>query len=367
MTLSAADLQIIQAGQAAINRRRAELAFCANGSRANEYRPTPPETPTEPQERPERTQPEKLTEYPQDVSFYALMGVEAARRASGIGGGWRLYVLSKALDSHGREAVGRIGADDLRAFALSLGVIPRTYRRWYRQAVKAGLFDPVQGKGGAWALILPSAGKAAHYMGADDVGRKVEMSAADLVSKGWKATTWAAFEATREQQISRDRLEQMTGVPKSTQRFRDNQAGVIRTANYAILDKKYTANCLPGLQEFSHHKGLFVANNGRIYTRKPDTRTTDAATDAGKGRGRKAKAELRTLQNFNGAFIEQRALNYDIVETEYIRLFCQTPAQRRASERKASRQDNLRVTEIYQAVYTNETSGAGIWDTYGQI
>jgi len=51
--------------------------------------------------------------------------------------------------------------------------------------------------------------------------------------------------------------------------------------------------------------------------------------------------------------------------SEFVRLFCHTPAQRKASARKVARQDNLRVTEIYQAVYTNERTGAGIFDTYG--
>ena len=369
MSLTANQLQEIQAGQAAINRRRAELAFCANGSRTQPNRPTPPEiTPTEPQERPQRADQDKPTKYPQEVNFYALMGVHAAQRYSRIGGGWRLYVLAKALDGHGhgREAVGSVQTDDLREFALALGVIPRTYRRWYRQAVQAGLFDPVQSKSGAWRLILPCAGKAAHYMGADDIGRKVEMSAADLLGKGWKANVWAAFEAARGLQISRDRLEQMTGVPTSTQRYRDNQAGVQRTANYAQSD--YKADHLPGLQELSDHKGLFVANNGRVYWRLPDKRTTDAATDAGRGRGRKAQSELNTLneQDQDGALLEQRALSGDLAG-EFIRILCKTPAQRRASERKVARQDNLHVTDIYQAVYTNETSGAGIWDTYGQI
>jgi len=249
MSLSANDLQIIQAGQAAINLRRAELVYMQNGSRASEYKPTPPEkTPTEPQERPQQAQANQPTKYPQDVSFYALMGVHAARRYSRIGGGWRLYVLAKALDGHGREAVGSIDLDDLRAFAQYLGVIPRTWRRWYRQAVQTGLFDPAQTKGGAWRLILPSAGKAAHYMGADDIGRKVEMSAADLLGKGWKANVWAAFEAARGLQISRDRLEQMTGVPTSTQRYRDNVAQVQRTANYAQSD--YRKIC--------GHRKLFV-------------------------------------------------------------------------------------------------------------
>ncbi len=365
-TLSANDLQIIQAGQAAINRRRAEFAYMQNGSRPTEYRPTPPSSET-PQERPQAAQKPTPTEYPQDVTFYLVMGLQAARRYSKIGGAWRLYVLAKALDGHGREAVGSVLDDDLRAFALHLGVNPKTYRRWYKRAVNAGLFDPIQDKRGAWRLILPSPGKAALYMGADDIGRKVEISAADLIGAGWKARVNAGLSA-RGLQISRERQQKTYNIPASTQKYRDNQAGVNRQANYACSD--YKADELQGLKEFSNHKGLFVASNKRVYWRLPDTRTTDKATDAGKGRGRKAKAELKTLQeqDQNGALKRQRALSGDLAvnDSEFVRLFCHTPAQRKASERKVSRRDNLGVSEIYQAAYENLTSGAGVWDTYEQ-
>ena len=362
MSLSAEYLQIIERGQDDINRRRAEYCYMQKGSRRSAYTPQFPEI-TPPTPEPETIQEDPKSLYPKTVTFYTLMGVEAAKRASGTGGAWRLFTLAKALDGHGREAVGRISADDLRDFVRSLGVTSRTWRRWYRQAVEIGLLDPVQNKSGAWALILPSAGKAAHYMGADDIGRKVEMSAADLIGKGWKSRVWAGYEAARGLQISREKMQKITGVAASTQCYRDNKAGVKRQANYAQSD--YKADSLLMLKELSKHKGLFVANNKRVYWRLPDTRTTDIATDAGKGRSRKATAQLRDLQqDQNGAFIEQRALSGDLA-SEFVRLFCHTPAQRKASARKVSRQDNLRVTEIYQAVYTNERTGAGIFDTYG--
>lgn len=367
MTLSANDLQIIQAGQAAINRRRAEFAFMQNGSRPTEYKPTPPTIET-PQERPQAAQKPTPTEYPEAVTFYLVMGLQAARRYSKIGGAWRLYVLAKALDGHGREAVGSVQADDLRTYALHLGVNPKTYRRWYKRAVNAGLLDPIQGKGGAWRLRLPSPGKAALYMGADDIGRKIEISAADLIGNGWKARVTSGLSA-RGLQISREKQQKTYNIPASTQRYRDNQAGVERQANYAQSD--YKADSLPMLQEYGHYKGLFVANNKRVYWRLPDTRTTDIVTDIGKGRGRKAKAELRNLQEqeHNGALKKQRANGDDLVvnSSEFVRLFCHTPAQRKASERKVSRRDNLSVSEIYQAAYENDTSGAGIWDTYRMI
>ena len=365
MSLTANELQEIERGQAAINRRRAEFAYMRNGSRKQPKQPKPPEI-TKPTLEARREY--KCSEYPEKVTYYLSMGLRAARRYSGSGGAWRLYVLAKALDGHGREARGQIEAEQLRTFALDLGVNPRTYRRWYKRAISFGLLDPVQNKRGAWRLILPSAGKAAHYIGADDIGRKIEIEAGDLIGKGWKARINSGM-AAQGLQISRERQQKKYNVPASTQRYRDNQAGVTRTANYAILDKKYTANCLPGLQEFSHHKGLFVANNGRIYTRKPDTRTTDITTDAGKSRGRKAKAELRNLQDqeHNGAFKMQRANGDDpgVDFSEFVRLFCRTSAQRKASERKIK--NNLSVSEIYQAAYDNKTSGAGVWDVFGQM
>lgn len=365
--LSAKYLQEIARGQAAINRRRAEFAFMQNGSRHAPKKPEAPKTET-PQERPQQANQDKPTEYPEKVTYYLVMGLQAARRGSGSGGAWRLYVLAKALDNHGREAQGTIDADQLRAFALHLGVASRTYRRWYKRAVNAGLLVPVQNKGGGWRLHLPSAGKAAYYMGADDIGRKVQISPEDLIGNGWKARVTSGLSA-RGLQISREKQQKTYNIPASTQRYRDNQAGVERQANYAQSD--YKADSLPMLQEYGHYKGLFVANNKRVYWRLPDTRTTDIATDAGKGRGRKAKAELRNLQEqeHNGALKKQRANGDDLVvnPSEFVRLFCHTPAQRKASERKVSRQDNLSVTEIYQAVYENETSGAGIWDAYRMV
>jgi hypothetical protein len=367
VSLTANERQEIERGQAAVNRRRAEFAFCANGSRKTDHKPQPPQI--KQPAKAETVQAETIpSQYPEQVSFYTFMGLQAARRFAGSGGAWRLYTLAKALDGHGREAAGEIEADKLRAYALDLGAHPHTYRNWYKSAVKIGLLDPVQKKSGAWRLILPSAGKAAYYMGTDDIGRKANMSAADLIGNGWKSRVNTVL-AARGLQISRERNQKVFNVAASTQRYRDNQAGVNRQANYAQSD--YKADSLPMLKEFGQYKGLFVASNKRVYWRLPDTRTTDIVKDAGKGRGRKAKAELRNLQDqeHNSAFKMQRANGDDpgVDSSEFVRLFCNTQAQRKASEKKVSRQDNFTVTEIYQAAYENKESGAGIWDVFGQM
>jgi len=50
--------------------------------------------------KPKKELPEGM---PENVTFYADMGVHAARRYSYCGGGWRAYVLAKALDVQGLE------------------------------------------------------------------------------------------------------------------------------------------------------------------------------------------------------------------------------------------------------------------------
>jgi hypothetical protein len=78
--------------------------------------------------------------FPDTVSFYAELGVSAARRKSRVGGGWRLYVLAKALDRVGRGSISR---EDLRRYATSLGVSPRQWERWIAEARHFGLVRDV--------------------------------------------------------------------------------------------------------------------------------------------------------------------------------------------------------------------------------
>jgi hypothetical protein len=367
MSLSASDRLALETTQAAIDRRRGELSFMANGSRTKPFQAQPVQV--RPNNAPESAQVENKSQYPETVAFYAAMGVHAAQRYSGVGGGWRLYVLAKALDKKG---LGMIPLNDLRGFSRSLGIKPRTWQRWIEQARECGLVIDIRKGAEAW-LRLPNPGTASYAMGAPNVGkRKVEMSVALLVGKGWKARVWAAYEAARGEQISRKQLETITNVPVSTQRYRDNQAGVERQRHYA--QSRLKKDSLAMLEDCSKHKGLFVASNGLLYWRLPDSRTTDLATDAGKGRGRKATAKLRYLQGqeetYNGLLKMQQALSDDSIldlDSEYVRLFCLTNAQRKTSERKVARQDSFAVSEIYLKAYENKESGAGIWDVYGQL
>ncbi|NUQ86496.1 MAG: hypothetical protein HUU11_17470 [Anaerolineales bacterium] len=305
------------------------------------------------------------THFPERVTLYPVMAIRAARRSSRVGGGYRLYVLAKALDTQGRGSVSR---DELREYALSLGVSPRQWQRWIIEARNNDLVTDVQRASGEWELILPSAGVAAYSMGCDGVGtRKAEMSAADLIGPGWKARVWAAYEATHNgKPISRERMQKIVNVPVSTQRYRDAQAGVVRQQNYAKLKAK--ADSLPGLVEFgTRHKALYVRKDGYIGSRKPDSRFTDIALRAGKGRARKANATLHRMQRNDGLSLMRQALSQDVTpETDatndqsvYVRLFNFTPAQRRASERKIAKLD-LSRRDLYEFSHKAK-SGSLVW------
>lgn len=300
------------------------------------------------------------TRFPDQVNFYPVMAIAAARRSSRIGGGYRLYVLAKALDQQG---LGNVKRDELREYALSLGVSPRQWQRWITEARTFGLVKDWQRKTGEWMLALPNAGAAAFSMNCESIGnRKVSMRADLLIGSGWKARIWAAYEATHNgKPISRERMQKIVNVPVSTQRYRDTQAGVMRQPNFAKLKAK--ADALPMLREFGQHKALFVREDGHIGSRKPDARFTDIALRGGKGRTRKANKTLHRLQRDRGLSLVRQAFGDNVTpETEsvYIRQFNFTPNQRQATERRIAKMDGYQPPTIYELSHTAK-SGSLVW------
>ena len=297
---------------------------------------------------------------PETVTFYDEMGVHAARRRSYVGGGWRAYVLAKALD---RQGVGRVKRDDLQAYALALGVNIRTWQRWINEARNHDLLTDIQ-KGDNWFFILPNPGAAAHGMGCEVGRRKLEIRADLLIGNGWKAFVWNATEAAGPdgRQETRESLQKRYNVPVSTQRYRDAQAGTKRIRNYANSGIEIKPDELAMVQEESNHKGAFIAGNKHLYWRLPDTRATDQAVFVGRGRARKARAKLRILQNQKALLQEQQGLTDDFEKSEYIRLFNHTQKQLKATVKKLARSTNKRVSEIYLISHVAD-SGAGVWET----
>lgn len=302
----------------------------------------------------------------QAVSIYPLMGIQAARRASRVGGGWRAYVICKYLDAQG---VGRVKRDEARALALQLGVNPRTWDRWINEARNNDLLSDVE-KADGFYFILPSAGRAGLAMGMDSIGpRKAIITLGALVGKGWKARVYSAWEDGK--QISRETIQKTINVPLSTQRLRDSQAGTIRTRNYS--KSKMTKDKLIGVIEHSHHKAPFVMRDGFIAWRLPDTRLSTCAAKGSKGRARKANRFIRNhAKPQTGLSLMRRALTDGELQREkrtarleWVRLFNQDESQRLDTERKIIKKD-LFVMDLYQRAQEAK-SGAIIWKHYPMI
>lgn len=303
--------------------------------------------------------------YPETVNFYPVMAINAARKNSRVGGGYRLYVLAKALDTQGRGSVNR---DDLREYALSLGVSPRQWLRWIEEARSNDLLKDWQRITGEWMVALPNPGSVAFSLGCENVGsRKATMQASDLIGYGWKARIWAAYEATHNgRPISRERMQKIVNVPVSTQRYRDAQAGVIRQQNHVKL--KDRAEMFPILNEYgTHHKGLYIREDGFLGSRKPDSRFTNIASRAGKGRARKANATLHRIQHRDGLSLMRQAFSQDVIpeifasneKSVYVRLFNYTHDQLKATEKKLNQTDT-HVRNIYEYSHASK-SGSFVW------
>src|SRR5258706_8291016 len=303
--------------------------------------------------------------FPETVSFYPVMAIAAARRSSRVGGGYRLYVLAKTLD---RSGLGNVSRDTLYEFALSLGFSPRQWQRWITEARINDLLKDWQRITGEWMLALPNPGAAALSIGCESVGsRKAEIKASDLIGYGWKARIWAAYEALHDgRPVSRERMQKIVNVPVSTQRYRDAQAGVVRQQNHAKL--KLRADMFPILNEYgTHHKGLYIRKDGFLGSRKPDSRYTNIAVRAGKGRARKANATLHRIQHRDGLSQVRQAFSQDVLpeifasneKSVYVRLFNFTPDQRKATEKKLAKNDTY-VREIYEYSHASK-SGSFVW------
>ncbi len=311
--------------------------------------------------QPETQQPQQpANRYPETVTFFSHMGIAAARRVSKLGGAWRLYELAKALDKKG---TGKIARDDLRDYALFLGVEVRTFERWIKAARNNDLFyTDVQSASGQWMIVIANRGIAGAALNCETAGRRVTMPAADLIGKGWKARVWSAYYATHNgQPIARGTMQKIVNVAISTQRYRDAQAGkrVKRIRNYAITNIR--GDKLQLLKDFSKRKGLYIDRKGFINFRLPNSYQVLSATRGGKGRGRKVNKIIQNIQATNGLYQMQQALS---LQTEYdkniVKLFNRNHKQQKSAMKKLAKIDNRKVKDIYELSHTAQT-GAVMW------
>jgi len=301
--------------------------------------------------------------FPESISYFPSVAVQATR-TTGARGGYRLYLLAKALDEPGE---GKIKRDDLHAYADHLGVSLRNWQRWINEARALDLLTDVQAgqaKGGDWYFIIASHARAAYVLKCETIGtRKANMPAALLIGEGWRAHVWAAYEKLfRERPVTREKLKELTNVPVSTQRYRDNQAGVKRVRSYA--KSTISADQISGMKEYSQHKGIFVRHDGVLSWHLPNSYIVSHATIGTRGRARKANKILSMLLSLEGLSLERRALtsNNEPGENQQAkyRLFNRTPKQFKTT-RKKIREHKPRVGDVY-AFPKGTHKGALVWE-----
>lgn len=281
------------------------------------------------------------------------MAIQAARRASRCGGGYRLWVFGKALDVSG---TGRVCREDLRAYMIAAGLNPRTWQRWIIEARNNDFVSDVQNSAGEWILILHSAARVARSMGLETVGPRARIAAGELLGNGWKGRVTAAWEDGK--QISREQIQKSINLSVRTQVYRDRQAGTLRTRNYSKSEIK--ADNLTVIKEHGSHRAPFVTRDGFIAWRLPDTRQAASAQRVGQGRARKINKTIRS--DSKGLSNMRRALARDRKSGDFVRLFNSTEAQRKSAERQINKHD-LRVADLYQRAGKANT-GAMLWAHY---
>ena len=296
---------------------------------------------------------------PKTVKVWPLVGLAAIR--SNLGGGWRLYCLAKSLDGQGR---GYIYRDDLTAYVLGLGVSKKTLRRWMTEARNNDLVSDIQSRSGRWRLILAGHHKAAAAVGCQHVGnRRVEMSAAELVSKGWRSVIWAAYATTTKgKPIKRTKQAEITGVTPRMQRHYQLESGrIVVRRNFAISDTP--ADHLDGIKEFSKHAAPFSwfdKETGRrvVAWRLPNSYSVIGLDAGQRGRSRKVNKSLSNIRASEEALFQKQQGLTDC-SPDIVRLFNRTQEQVKATDRKLASRDN-QPSELYRLKYEGQSVSS--WD-----
>lgn len=178
------------------------------------------------------------------VKIWPEVGIAAWQNDAG--GPFRLWVLAKSIDPKGS---GVITDTTLRGKAADLGVHERTYRRWRSAAISLGLFEVLRRRSGE-TYRLASWGNGGKALGCSRVGsRYVIIKLSKLFKKGWKGTIYGAQMTRRGSPhkysyhdkkddkvkekiimvfspISREKITALTGIPPTTQRRLERQAGI---------------------------------------------------------------------------------------------------------------------------------------------
>lgn len=215
---------------------------------------------------------------------------------------WRAWELARHYDEDGSGVVEH--ADLLRFYTLNLGLSISTGRNYIACAVRAGYFQPLTRRNGSKWYLLRGAVGVALSLGLSNVETKrVSVPVKGLLGKGWRKVLWTAkIAACQERPISRAKLEELTHIPRQSQRSYEKKTNVTYTPVY-VHDENTPVEHLHYLRfdhpDFPkpHAFPRYDANLKReiIVYRAPDKRHAPASYTQSRGRSKKVNHALKLL------------------------------------------------------------------------
>lgn len=184
--------------------------------------------------------------------------------------------------------------EDLLGFLDYLLVPARTRSRWIRAAIDHGFLAEAI-SGGEQVFFLAGLERVARINGLDEVGRRpVEVPAQKIVRPGWINTVWLAFLTTQSPRLSRETLEEMTGIERHRQVAYERGQPIEKRRNFVLGG---TADHYRGeLDNSRFGTNTFIHTpSERVAHRLPDERLvrSNLVKQLPRGRCRKVNVRLR--------------------------------------------------------------------------
>lgn len=344
----------LRAGQAALDRRRAEFAFNHPDEGREIVSLHAGIIPHASEVDPRGNQEEGACLEPDDF-IKIWPGVLLASVTSHHAGAARLWFLARSLDPGGSGWVAKAG---LWEVLKALGVGERKRRRWLKDALALGIMGVRRGKYSYAALE-----KGAIALGCRQIGLPSTSQPALLFAPaGWRSHVWDAYLATlNARPVSQATKAVLTGIHPRVQRLwqENSQSEVVQ--NYAPLDLR--KDQVAGSQEVTG-RHVFVTERGQAVQRLPDIRTVpiQVSRSLKKGRSRKAQRAVNAREVSCPRSREYRHSDYDGTAAD--RLFCSTRLKVKSTIKALTKDDVApwdAPVEIFEYLAPSLRGRANIW------
>ena len=242
------------------------------------------------------------TQLPTEMKIHPVMGVRAFQQK--MGGAYRAWVTARTLDRNGS---GAVDTHILKSELLAAGVNQTTCSRWLSQAVSAGIMRLEVHKSGKTAFVLKGVSKVAKMLDCERIDRPILLDTQALFNEGWRSLIWEAYIAANHNGkiISREKLEEITGVNRREQVRLEKGTGVTTTAN--LIETGLSSDNMTGMKEFQG-KAAFEYQ-GKIIVRLPDTRHVKSEIKtAHRGRTKKINRTLSSGSSIHASGLKRGKL-----------------------------------------------------------